>query len=267
MGAAGGVLEISLADIAIDSKAEAQNLDLLPGEYVCLRVRDSGHGMPAEVKARIFEPFFTTKGPDKGTGMGLSVVHGIIKSHGGSIAVDSQPGKGSTFKAFLPKIETLETAAAADNGQLPTGDERILFVDDEKVLVDLGRQMLARLGYSVVGRTSSIEALELFKNRPDNFDLVITDMTMPILTGENLAAALMAIRPDIPVILCTGFSEQITEDKARKMGIRKFILKPMIMNSLANTIREVLDKGLEVNHDGDKDAEKGDAKSNLNFAH
>ncbi len=237
-----GVLEISLADQAIDSTREAQKLDLIPGNYLCLRIRDTGHGMSRDVKARIFEPFFTTKGRDKGTGMGLSVVHGIVKSHGGAITVQSEPGKGSSFEIFLPRIDIQVTPAAADTGPLPTGDERILFVDDEKALVDLGRLMLERLGYSVTCRTSSIEARELFKVRPDNFDLVITDMTMPNLTGEKLAAELMAIRPDIPVILCTGFSEQITEEKARKMGIREFILKPILLHTLATTIREVLDR-------------------------
>jgi CheY-like chemotaxis protein len=199
--------------------------------------------MPEDVQARIFEPFFTTKGRDKGTGMGLSVVHGIIKSHGGAITVKSEVGKGSNFEVYLPKIEMKTALTDDDNIALPTGDERILFVDDEKVLTDMGCQMLERLGYKVVCRTSSIEALELFKAQPGNFDLVITDMTMPNMTGDKLAAALMAIRRDIPVILCTGFSEQFTEDKAKKMGIREYVLKPMVMNKLAQTVRGVLDGG------------------------
>ena len=239
----GGVLDISLADHPIDSALEARKLDLIPGDYLRLRVSDTGHGMPEAVRTRIFEPFYTTKGRDKGTGMGLSVVHGIIKSCGGAISVQSEPGKGSSFEVFLPKIDMQVTADVDDIVQLPTGNERILLVDDEKVLVDLGRQMLESLGYSVVCRTSSIEALELFKAQPDNFDLVITDMTMPNMTGEKLAAAIMAIRPDFPVVLCTGFSEQITEEKAKKMGIRKFILKPVVMSKLARTVRGVLDRG------------------------
>ena len=239
----GGILEVSLADVSIDSTVKAQRLDMIPGDYLCLRVGDTGHGIPEDVKTRIFEPFFTTKGRDKGTGMGLSVVHGIIKSHGGAITVKSEPGKGSTFEVFLPKIEMKTALTDGDNIALPTGDERILFVDDEKVLTDMGRQMLERLGYNVVGRTSSVEALELFKAQPGNFDLVITDMTMPNMTGDKLAAALMDIRRDIPVILCTGFSEQFTEEKAKKLGIRKYILKPMVMNKLAQTVRGVLDGG------------------------
>ena len=243
MQGTGGILEVSLTDVSIDSSRKAQKLDLIPGEYLCLRIGDTGHGMPEDVKTRIFEPFYTTKGRDKGTGMGLSVVHGIIKSHGGSIIAESDPGQGSTFDVFLPKIEMQTARSADDNRALATGDERILFVDDEKVLTDMGRQMLERLGYKVVCRTSSIEALELFKAQPGNFDLVITDMTMPNMTGDKLAAALMDIRPDIPVILCTGFSEQITQEKAQKLGIRKYVLKPMVMNKLARTVRGVLDGG------------------------
>ncbi|MGB5750806.1 MAG: ATP-binding protein, partial [Desulfobacterales bacterium] len=243
MREAGGILEVSLSDVSIDSTLKVQRLDLIPGDYLCLSVGDTGHGMPEDVKARIFEPFYTTKGRDKGTGMGLSVVHGIVKSHGGAVTVKSEPGKGSTFEVFLPKIEMKTALAADDNLAFPTGDERILFVDDEKVLTDMGRQMLERLGYRVVCRTSSIEALELFKAQPGNFDLVITDMTMPNMTGDKLAAALMDIRRDIPVILCTGFSEQFTEEKAKKLGIREYILKPMVMNKLAQTVRGVLDNG------------------------
>jgi PAS domain S-box-containing protein len=239
----GGILKVSLSNVAIDSEFEARRLGINTGEYLCLRVGDTGHGIPAEVMGRIFDPFFTTKERDKGTGMGLSVVHGIIKSHRGAITVQSEVNIGTTFKVLLPIIQS-QVHPSADSGDgLPTGNERILFVDDEKILADLGRQMLGRLGYSAECRTSSIEALELFKTRPDQFDLVITDMTMPNLTGEKLAQQLMSIRPDIPVILCTGFSEQITEEKAKKMGIRKYIFKPMVMNKLAQTVREVLDNG------------------------
>ena len=238
----GGTLTISLSEVAVDSEFEARRLGINTGEYLCLRVGDTGDGMPAEVMKRIFDPFFTTKEPDKGTGMGLSVVHGIIKSHRGAITVQSEVNIGTTFKVLLPIIQSQVDPSADSGGGLPTGNERILFVDDEKTLADLGRQMLERLEYSVECRTSSIEALELFKVKSANFDLVITDMTMPNLTGEKLAQQLMSIRPDIPVILCTGFSEQISEEKAKKMGISEFIFKPLVMDKLAKTVRAALDR-------------------------
>ncbi len=242
MAEEGGVLEVGLADVRIDNADEARELDLSPGCYLCLTVGDTGCGMPPEVIARIFDPFFTTKGRDKGTGMGLAVVHGIVKSHGGAVRMDSQPGRGTTFEIFLPVIrQAAESAAVADGERLPTGEEQILFVDDEKALVDLGRQMLERLGYKVICRTSSIEALELFKIRPEQFDLVITDMTMPNLTGDKLAAELKRLRPDIPIILCTGFSEQVTEAGVRQMDLQAFLFKPLVMNKLARTVRKVLD--------------------------
>ena len=241
MQATGGVLKVSLKDESIDSEFEARKLGLQPGDCLCLKISDNGHGMPAEVKARIFEPFYTTKERDKGTGMGLAVVHGIIKGHGGAITVSSEPGQGTTFEIYLPIIRTTRKYTAGAAAKLPGGDERILFVDDEKVLVDLACTMMARLGYTVTGRTSSIEALELFKDQSETFDLVITDMTMPNLTGEKLAQELISIRSDIPIILCTGFSEQINEDKAKKMGIREFILKPLVTANLAKAIRAALD--------------------------
>ncbi len=188
-----------------------------------------------------FDPFFTTKGTGKGTGMGLSVVHGIVKSHKGAIIMKSEPGKGTTFEVYLPVSQNNVKITTEAGTELATGNERILLVDDEQTLVDLNRQMLERLGYSVESLTSSIEALEMFKTRSDEFDLVMTDMTMPNLTGEELAGELMKIRTDIPVILCTGFSEQITEEQAKELGIKEFILKPIMMNELAEIVRSVLD--------------------------
>jgi PAS domain S-box-containing protein len=237
----GGLLAVSLTDVMIDSKYETSELDLSPGKYIRLAVSDTGQGMTADLKERIFDPFFTTKERGKGTGMGLSVVHGIVKSHGGTITVKSAPGKGTTFEVLLPVSQDIAKPTTDAGAELPTGNEHILLIDDEKTLVDLGRQMLKRLGYSVESRTSSIEALELFKTHPEKFDLVITDMTMPNLTGEKLAHELMRIRSDIPVILCTGFSEQISEERAKKLGIKEFILKPLLMNKLAVVVRGVLD--------------------------
>jgi len=240
----GGTLTLELADVVIDSEFEARKLDLNTGAHIRLVVSDTGHGMPLEVQKRIFDPFFTTKEVDKGTGMGLAVVHGIVKSHGGAITVRSEPGRGTTFEVFFPIINSQVKTSVPSGDGLPTGHERILFIDDEKILADLGRQMLERLGYTVTCRTSSIEALELFKTRKDDFALVITDMTMPNLTGEKLAQQLMRIRPGIPVILCTGFSEQINAEKAQKLGISEFILKPLVMDKLARAVRSALDRAV-----------------------
>ncbi|MGD8290738.1 MAG: ATP-binding protein [Desulfobacterales bacterium] len=239
----GGLLAVSLTDISIDSEIEAGQLGIRPGAYLRLEVKDTGDGMAAEVKERIFDPFFTTKETGKGTGMGLSVVHGIVKSHRGAIAVKSEPENGTTFEVFLPISRHAAEITTDAGDEFPGGNECILLVDDEKTLVDLGRQMLERLGYSVESKTCSIEALEMFKTRSEEFDLVITDMTMPNLTGDKLAAELMKIRTDIPVILCTGFSEQISEKHAKEMGIKEFILKPLLLNKLAATVRAVLDGG------------------------
>jgi CheY-like chemotaxis protein len=201
--------------------------------------------MEPDVIHKIFDPFFTTKEAGEGTGMGLSVVHGILESSGGSITVDSKPGKGSTFRVLLPRVEAEAGEEPRSIQSIPTGKERILFVDDEESLVMIGRQMLERLGYKVETRTSSIEALAAFQHHPDNYDLVITDMTMPNLTGEGLAKELLRIRPDIPIIICTGFSYQMDPEKAVGMGIRAFIMKPFVMSEVAGTIRRVMDAANE----------------------
>ena len=237
----GGVLSVNLSEVELDSSFIVKHFDIKPGSYLKLSISDNGHGMTARVLEHIFDPFFTTKEKGKGTGMGLSVVHGIVKSHNGTIHVYSEPGEGSTFNVYLPIIEKqLEQKIRAEK-PIPTGTEHILFVDDEESLIKMGKQLFVSLGYDVTTRISSIEALELFKTRPDAFDLVITDLTMPNMTGDELAEKLMAIRPDIPVILCTGFSTRITEEKAKNMGIRAFIMKPLIRRDIAETIRKVID--------------------------
>ena len=246
MSESGGILEISLNNVMLDQDFASRNPEITPGQYLCLTVSDTGQGMSKGLIKRLYDPFFTTKAPDKGTGLGLSVVHGIVKSHGGAITVQSEPGKGSSFNIFLPIVEKQIQPGIEISLQVPTGNERILFIDDEISIMDLGRQVLEQLGYQVKTRSSSIEALELFKNFPDDFDLVITDMTMPYMTGAKLAEELMHIRPDIPIILCTGFSQSINEDQALKIGFRAFVMKPISIEAIARTIRKVMD-GVEPN--------------------
>ena len=182
--------------------------ELNDGPHVRLTVTDTGCGMDSETLAHIFDPYFTTKEVGEGTGLGLSVVHGIVKTHGGTITVESEPGKGTTFHVYFPVIENDAETQEEDEEPLPTGNERILFVDDEQVLLHVAEEMLKQLGYDVVTQKSSVEALELFRAEPDRFDLVITDMTMPKMTGDQLARELMKIRSDIPIILYTGFSHK-----------------------------------------------------------
>lgn len=238
----GGILEVSLSDVELDAEFAKKHSDIQPGKFINLTVKDSGSGMTPEVTERIFDPFFTTKKLGEGTGMGLSVVHGIVKSHGGTITVESSPGKGSKFSVFLPAIET-EATDTADQAQLViTGSERILFVDDEDFQADIGKRLLERLGYRVTAKTNSIEAFELFRQNPHEFDLVITDMTMPDLTGDILARKIIAIRPDIPIIVCTGYSERINPDIVKEIGIRELAMKPVVMKDIAQMIERVLSK-------------------------
>ena len=238
----GGVLEVKLKDVRIEEDGANEHPELNPGSYLELTISDTGDGIPALILDRIFDPFFTTKEKGEGTGMGLSVVHGIVGSYGGKIIVSSEPGKGSTFTVYLPTVERDQAPYAFGNKSIPTGSERILFVDDESAIVNIGKQMLESLGYHTTVRTSSLEALELFKAKADSFDLVITDMTMPNMTGDELARELMRIKPGIPVILCTGYSARINQQKARAMGIRALVSKPVLRKDIAETIRRILHK-------------------------
>jgi two-component system cell cycle sensor histidine kinase/response regulator CckA len=235
-----GVLQISLSNVELDHAALEMAPDLIPGSYLKLSVRDTGHGIAPDAYEKIFDPYFTTKKKEEGTGLGLAVVQGIVKSHNGAVTVDSEVGKGTTFHVYLPVIMRKITAEEEISTPLPMGHESILFVDDEQPLVEIGKQMLQRLGYTVATRTSSVEALELFKANPDRFDLVITDIVMPNMTGETLAEKMMGIRSDIPVILCTGYSEKITRKDASEMGIQSFLMKPLVMRDLATTVRQAL---------------------------
>jgi len=237
----GGTLEVNLVSRRIDSRNMLNCVSLPPGFYLELSVKDDGEGIPPDIIDRVFDPFFTTK--NTGTGMGLSVVHGIIKNHGGEITVESERGRGSLFKVYLPSLEVDSRPLEQDlNAELPKGRERILFVDDEEILVKLGQVMLAKLGYQVDGQNNSEKALEMFKAEPGRYDLVITDMTMPGMTGVELARELLSIRPNLPVILCTGFHDSITPVKAKQLGFREFVLKPILMQQIAGIIRRILDQ-------------------------
>jgi two-component system cell cycle sensor histidine kinase/response regulator CckA len=238
----GGILEVTLENTQIDEDTVLRYPELNPGPYVHLRLSDTGDGINPEVLDRVFDPYFTTKDVGKGTGLGLSVVHGIVKSHNGSISVESNTGKGTTFNIYFPAVTGEIRAEPKVFQELPTGKERILFVDDEESMVDLNQQRLERLGYRVTGKTDSSEALEFFRANPDQIDLVITDMTMPKMTGDKLVQAILEIRPDTPIILCTGHSDRISKESAQELGIRKYIEKPIEREALARSIRAVLDR-------------------------
>jgi two-component system, cell cycle sensor histidine kinase and response regulator CckA len=239
----GGILEVTLENTEVDEDTASQYPELNPGPHVHLRVRDTGDGINPEIVGRVFDPYFTTKEVGKGTGMGLAVVHGIVKSHHGSISVESKLGKGAKFKLLFPSVIKKSKGETKKFQELPTGKERILFVDDEESMVDLNQQRLERLGYNVIPKTDPSEALEFFRTNPDQIDLIISDMTMPHITGDKLAQEILNIRPDMPIILCTGYSERMSEDRAQEIGIRKYIEKPIEKETLARSIREVLDAG------------------------
>jgi len=238
----GGELKVGLKQMELGT-LDLIHPDMTPGQYACLTVVDTGIGMDKELTQKIFDPFFTTKAIGKGTGMGLSVVHGIVAGMGGAVRVYSEPGKGTQFYIYFPiekssfvkhSIQTHET--------IQYGTETILLVDDENAIIAMEKRMLERLGYQVISRTSSIEALEAFRDSPDKFDLVITDMAMPNLPGDKLSEELVKVRADIPILLCTGFSEIMSEEKAASLGIKGFLLKPIVMKDLSQKIREVLDE-------------------------
>ena len=242
MGEKAGVLEVGLEHIEMDKDSAIHYYDLSSGKYVRLTVSDTGNGIEPKILERIFDPYFTTKKVGEGSGMGLSVVHGIVKSHGGGISAISEQGKGTVFHVLFPCIEDEPEPEVEIAVEIPRGKERILFVDDEKAMVDAIQPMIERLGYQVTVRTSSIEGLEAFRANPDRFDLVITDFTMPNMTGMELAKELLKLRSDILIIICTGYSEHINEDKAKESGIRAFVMKPVVLGEIANTIRKVLDQ-------------------------
>ncbi len=238
----GGLLDISLDDVEIKDSSSTDRPNLKPGPYIRLTAKDSGVGMTPEVVERMFDPFFTTKPIGEGSGMGLAVVHGIVTTHGGNIFVESAPGIGTKIEVYLPTIRTAIWDVFSTQDPIPSGKESILFVDDEETIVRLGQELLTHLGYSVTVRTSSIEALALFRNDPQHFDMVITDQTMPTMPGDALSRELLRIRPDLPIILCTGFSHVVSAEKAKAMGIRGYLMKPLAIRDLAPIVRHVLDE-------------------------
>jgi len=245
----GGVLEVRLTDVLLEGESIPSQVGLKQGLYVELTVRDTGCGIDPAIIGSIFDPFFTTKETGKGTGLGLSVVHGIVESHEGQIDVESEPGKGTRFTVLIPALKN-EYAPKKGEAQaaLPRGQERVLVVDDEPQLAEIIKQMLERLGYQVDIRTNGIEALEAFRNQSEEkrFDLVLTDMTMPHITGIELAEELLKLDPNLAILICTGFSEKADAKKVKRMGIKGFLMKPVVLKDLAGMVRKVLDEKLRL---------------------
>jgi PAS domain S-box-containing protein len=241
----GGIMEVSLSDIRITQKDYVHENIQTPGNYIKLEIKDTGHGMDKAILDKIFDPYFTTKQPDEGTGLGLAVVNGIVKKHNGFINVLSECGKGSVFQVFFPMADkdgVLKTPVE-NNDKIVRGTEKIMLVDDEDSLLDVYRLMFERHGYSVAAFNSAVSALQAFIEEPEGFDIVVTDMTMPIMTGEELSRKILDIRKEIPVIICTGYSESFTEDTAKEMGISIYIQKPVKGQELFMAVRELLDHG------------------------
>ncbi len=238
----GGVLELIINEIQLTSYNSLAIHGLKPGNYLQIKVSDTGEGIDDNIIHSIFEPYFTTKPTGEGTGMGLAVVHGIVESYGGLITVDSEPGKGARFLIYLPIVKKGKAEGLDEQPVLPSGAERILIVDDEPSIVKMSSMVLGQLGYSVTTKTDSLEALELFRSKPWAFDLVISDMTMPNMTGDKLAREFIKVRPDIPVILCTGYSKKISRESIAELGIKAFADKPIVKADLAKVVRKVLDE-------------------------
>ena len=239
-----GTISVELKEIVLKKNNASQDAPSLePGRYVLLSVADTGSGIDPKILDKIFVPYFTTKGKEKGTGLGLSVVYGIIKEYKGDIKVFSEPGKGTRFNVYLPPAEnSSEDTPKKENISLPMGSEHILLVDDEVSIARVEEIMLERLGYQVTSCTSSLDALEKIKADPHGFDLLLTDMTMPGMTGETLAQKVHSLRPDLGIIMCTGFSESINREKALATGIKAFLMKPVLIRDIADTVRNVLDE-------------------------
>jgi CheY-like chemotaxis protein len=237
----GGTLTVGIHEITFSGGEDLMSHALEPGTYVQLSVRDTGKGIPNDVFEHIFEPYFTTKGIGRGTGLGLSVVHGIVAEHEGKILVSSTVGKGSCFDIFFPKLKTKAVEGKVVDTKRYPGTESILLVDDEEPIVKVSMRMLEELGYHVTTAASGEEGLAKFKAQPEGFQVVITDQTMPGMSGSTMAQDILKIKPDLPIILCTGYSTTISAEQAKAIGIRAFAMKPLLCQDLARLIRGVLD--------------------------
>ncbi len=236
-----GIIRITVKNTVVDDHSPALKSGLKQGEYVEIGVSDTGSGIAPDHMGSIFEPYFTSKEPGEGTGMGLAMVQGIVESYGGKIRVKSLVGEGSTFSVYLPVITRSQEQIPQKQEALPTGNERILLVDDEPAVAKMTSKTLSSMGYSVATITDSLAALAVFTTEPESFDLVITDMTMPDMTGDKLAAEILKCRPDIPIILCTGFNKTISGESASKIGIKVIVNKPIVKAELARVVRNVID--------------------------
>ncbi len=241
----GGVLRVALTETGVESGPGAIHPDAKTGRYARLTVADAGSGIDPSILENIFEPYFTTKEEGKGTGLGLSVVDGIVREHGGFITLDNHPGQGCAFHVFFPLISgESKPSEPLDVRDCPTGSERVLLVEDERPLLEMIQRMLEGLGYGVTSAEDGDAALAIFQSQPDGFDLVLTDMTMPRMTGDRLALEIQSVRPDVPILICTGYSDKIDKKRSRELGLSGFLLKPIFRNDLAVAVRNALDSRL-----------------------
>jgi CheY-like chemotaxis protein len=242
MKAAGGLLKVSAEDVVLREGIEQEGWVLQPGGYVVIRVSDTGEGIPADIRKRIFEPYFTTREKGEGTGLGLATVHGILKSHCGGLLLESEIGKGTTFHVYLPVLEGVEPSSDERIvvGSL-TGTERILFVDDEAAIIEIASEALEELGYHVTAKNDPSEALECFRSNAREFDIVITDLTMPKMTGIQMVREMKKIREDIPIILCTGYRQLVETEDIHSAGISSVVAKPATSSDLAQALRRLMD--------------------------
>ena len=234
-------MHVKLSNIVLDGRTASKPGALAAGRYVQIAVSDSGHGIKKEIVNRIFDPFFPTKNVGEGTGMGLSVIHSIVERLGGKITVESKVGQGTTFRVFLPRLEKKEIRKQEAKSQLVNGKESILYIDDEEDLVRIAVERFGELGYHITGKTDSVEAMDLFQKKPDDIDLIITDQTMPGITGKELSKRVLEMRPQMPIILCSGYSETITRKEAKEIGIREFVFKPVSIFEMPRLVRKVLE--------------------------